>query len=308
MTDNITSQLKKLNKKFREEDLEWRVQQSGVGKKGPWAMIVPYITNRAIIKRLNESVGAGGWQNEYKPSPCGNGYMCGISIKVDGEWVTKWDGSEITGSSNIDNVKSTASTSMKRAAVQWGIGTYLYDFEVAFADCKLCENRFNLLPGYDFGVAKDKKSNAKTNFQWKPKPIEAWALPVTDIQISNMKGAMKNAKTLEELQQVWKASYKLATSEDDDEMMAVFMKTKEAKKLWFSEAKERQEKELNEKQEKALLEIITMIANASNESTAKGIAETQIVKIGEKYRGEFYNKAVKTIRKEANNRIKQLKK
>lgn len=307
MTDTIAVQLKKLVKKFREEDLEWRVQQSGTGGRGPWALIVPYITNRAIIKRLNESVGAGGWQNEFKASPCGKGYLCGISIKVDGDWVTKWDGSEITGSTNIDNVKSTASTSMKRAAVQWGIGAYLYDFEIAFADCKLCENRYDVLDGYNFAVITDKKSKVRTNFQWKAKPIEQWALPVSSGQVKHMQGAMNDAKTLSELQMIWKAAYKLATSEDDDEMMETFLGAKEARKEKFADAEKIHKEELQAKFEKVLNESVVMVLNAANESTTKGIADTQIKKIGNKYQGEPLQVAIKAIKKAANDRVTQLK-
>jgi hypothetical protein len=55
---------------------------------------------------------------------------------------------------------------MKRAAVQWGIGRYLYDLEEGWA--VICE--------------KDKEANhAKTKdgleFHWKPPPLPTWALP-----------------------------------------------------------------------------------------------------------------------------------
>lgn len=61
--------LKKLSKKFNEEDIEWRVQQSGAGKKGAWALIIPYITNRAIMKRLDDSVGMGTGLMNLKRHP-----------------------------------------------------------------------------------------------------------------------------------------------------------------------------------------------------------------------------------------------
>src|SRR5690606_35268028 len=39
------------------------------------------------------------------------------------EWITKWDGAENT---DVQAVKGGLSSSMRRAAVQWGIGRYLY--------------------------------------------------------------------------------------------------------------------------------------------------------------------------------------
>lgn len=49
------------------------------------------------------------------------GVECGISIKIDGEWITKWDAAENT---QVEAVKGGRSGAMKRAAVQWGIGRY----------------------------------------------------------------------------------------------------------------------------------------------------------------------------------------
>ena len=55
--------------------------------------------------------------------------LCGISVRVDradgtADWVTKWDGAD---NSQVEAVKGGLSGSMKRAAVQWGVGRYLYD-------------------------------------------------------------------------------------------------------------------------------------------------------------------------------------
>ena len=49
--------------------------------------------------------------------------ICGISIRIGAEWVTKWDGAENT---ELESVKGGLSASMRRAAVQWGVGRYLY--------------------------------------------------------------------------------------------------------------------------------------------------------------------------------------
>jgi len=88
----MSNQLAKLAKKFPEEDIEWRIQQCGQGgNNNYWAMIIPYITNRAIMQRLDDVVGPGQWKNEFKATPCNTGYQCGISIKVKDEWVTRWD-------------------------------------------------------------------------------------------------------------------------------------------------------------------------------------------------------------------------
>jgi len=111
---------------FAAEDLEWRLQTAYEDSmKG---IAVPYVTNRAIMNRLDNVVGVDRWYNEYKPwhgSEKREGQICGISIFFDERgWITKWDGAE---DSDIEPVKGGLSDSMKRAAVQWGIGRVLYE-------------------------------------------------------------------------------------------------------------------------------------------------------------------------------------
>ena len=69
-------------------------------------------------------VGPANWKNEF--AVIGENLFCGISIKIDNEWITKFDcGTE----SNIEKEKGEASDSFKRAAVQWGIGRFLYSLD-----------------------------------------------------------------------------------------------------------------------------------------------------------------------------------
>ena len=127
----------KLQAPFGVEDMEWRVQQAGSTQQGKlWAIVVPYITNRAIQQRLDDVCGIDGWKNEYTSIPNDKGTLCGISIlfKDRNDWITKWDGAEDT---DIEAVKGGLSSAMKRAAVQWGIGRYLYKYEAAIVTPQL---------------------------------------------------------------------------------------------------------------------------------------------------------------------------
>ena len=47
----------KLQLPFPPEDIEWRAQSSGFGTNGAWALIMPYVTNRAIQERLDQTFG-----------------------------------------------------------------------------------------------------------------------------------------------------------------------------------------------------------------------------------------------------------
>jgi len=118
---------------FAPEDLEWRLQQTFEDKGR--GLAVPYVTNRAIQDRLDDVVGPENWHNEFKPWH-GNGkkesQICGISIYFEGRgFITKWDGAEDT---DIEAIKGGLSDSMKRAAVQWGIGRVLYKMDVVWVD------------------------------------------------------------------------------------------------------------------------------------------------------------------------------
>lgn len=122
-----------LARPFAPEDLEWRLQKTIESKLR--GIAVPYVTNRAIQARLDDVVGPDGWYNEYKPwhrSGQKEAQICGISIYfLEKGFITKWDGAE---DSDIEPVKGGLSDSMKRAAVQWGIGRVLYGMDVVWVD------------------------------------------------------------------------------------------------------------------------------------------------------------------------------
>ena len=122
-----------LSMPFAPEDLEWRLQSTYEDRMKGWA--VPYVTNRAIQDRLDDVVGPENWHNEFKPWH-GTGkkeaQICGISIHFESRgYVTKWDGAEDT---DIEAVKGGLSDSMKRAAVQWGVGRILYKMDMVWVD------------------------------------------------------------------------------------------------------------------------------------------------------------------------------
>ena len=153
--------LVRLKEPFSAEDIEWRVQSSGKKKSGEiWAKVLAYVTNRAIMDRLDDVCGPENWQNKFETAPSG-GVLCGISIRCEHGWVTKWDGSDNT---DIEAVKGGLSSSMKRAGSQWGIGRYLYKLDVDWA--VISEN------GTHFDKLKD-----NTAFKWNPPQLPTWALP-----------------------------------------------------------------------------------------------------------------------------------
>lgn len=301
--------LKLLAKKFNEEDIEWRVQQAGMGKHSPWALIIPYITNRAIQQRLDDVCGPENWQNVYKPSPCGNGYMCGISIYVEhlSTWVTRWDGAETGESTTIDNVKSAASNSMKRAGVQWGIGRYLYQFEAGFADCMLCDYRGDAPPTYTYQYVKKTNNQAAFGIAWRPKPLERWALPISKKDEQEAIEAMNIAESVEELKTAWKYAYNMATSELDENMHKRFEQAKEKAKERLQAEHEEQQAKLSKEAELFVSEQIDIIEAALNESTVNGQTTLAIRKCDEILSPTRQREAIKSIKAASAKRINELK-
>jgi hypothetical protein len=157
--------LSKLKEPFMPEFISWRIGQSGNGSKGPWARILAYVDNRAIMDRLDEICGPDRWWNEFKPGPNG-GVVCGITILMDdGRAVTKWDGADNT---DIEPTKGGISDAMKRAAVQWGIGRYLYDLGESWAE---------IVDGRGDGASHTVDKKNGLDFWWKPPRLPEWALP-----------------------------------------------------------------------------------------------------------------------------------
>lgn len=140
MSSDLSAVENALKAPFREDDIEWRVQRSGVKKNGqPWALCVPYVTSRGVQDRLDEAVGVGRWQDKYLASPSGNGMLCELSLRLplDGgeQWVSKIDGADADEreNGNTNAVKGLISNAFKRAAVKWGIGRYLYRLDACWA-------------------------------------------------------------------------------------------------------------------------------------------------------------------------------
>ena len=80
MHEGINMNLELLKEPFPESDIEWRPQRSGLDKNGnPYAMVLAYVTNRAVMDRLDEVCGMDNWENKFEPGANG-GIKCIITI------------------------------------------------------------------------------------------------------------------------------------------------------------------------------------------------------------------------------------
>jgi hypothetical protein len=102
-----------LKEPFSVRQLSWR--SGGGGRQ------LAYINARDLMKRLDDVVGPENWQDRYEE--CHGRLVCYLSIRVEGEWITKSDGA---GDTNIEGEKGGMSDAFKRAGVKFGVGRYLY--------------------------------------------------------------------------------------------------------------------------------------------------------------------------------------
>lgn len=152
---------KLLGEEFTPQELEWKIQRCGTAKDNkPWAQIVPYINSRAIMQRLDDHVGPERWKDEYQV--LADGIICTLSLHTSIEWVSKSDGAQF---SEIEGFKGGISNALKRAAVKWGIGRYLYDFPQTWAECSWDQNQGKGFVNYSKIV--DKVSKTEKVFYWK---------------------------------------------------------------------------------------------------------------------------------------------
>ena len=120
--------LEKLRAPFSADELEWKVQRCGLKGTDPWAIVVPYVDARAIMKRLDDVAGPENWQSRLVPTS--HGMLCELSLRLGGEWITKMDGADET---DYEPFKGGISKALVRAAVHWGVGRDLYNLPNMFA-------------------------------------------------------------------------------------------------------------------------------------------------------------------------------
>lgn len=130
----MNTKFNRLCQPFPESSIEYVVTWTyGDSYEDVMIGVAPYIKRESVIVRLDHVIGPEHWKNEI--SPQSYGLYNGISIQVEpGNWITKWDGSEMgkTGG-QIDAIKSVSTLSLRRSAELWGIGRYLKDLPQLFA-------------------------------------------------------------------------------------------------------------------------------------------------------------------------------
>ena len=158
----------KLKQPFARKDVEFRIAK--VNKKTRKAYVLAYISSRAAMDRLDAVLGQDSWFDEYEV--LAQGVTCRLSIALNGKFITKQDAASFT---NIEALKGAFSDALKRAAVKFGIGRYLYH-----------------LPDYHVLIKTQKPVNSKNKIHcyyseefsgfWVEPDLPDWALPEQEVK------------------------------------------------------------------------------------------------------------------------------
>lgn len=147
--------VRELRRPFPPESVKFKIQTNPKGPQGK-AMVVAFIDARNVGSRLNKVVGSE-WESKFSPMQAGSGLVCHLTVlgktRCDVGWTRDW-GTDM-------GVKTAYSDALKRAAVQFGVGEFLYSLPRMWVD------------------AKDLKS-------WQGKGGTQWAMtPATEARLRN---------------------------------------------------------------------------------------------------------------------------
>ncbi|BAW01564.1 Rad52/22 double-strand break repair protein [Thermus thermophilus] len=136
---------RKLAEPFPPGEVQWRVEALSRDKKR--ALVVPYVDARTVLDRLDKVVGPEGWHDAYEVLSDAERQvkdergerrerLCEVKCRLTVLGVTKEDVGE------GDSLKAAFSDALKRAAVKFGVGRYLYRLEKQWVDYDPEKGRF----------------------------------------------------------------------------------------------------------------------------------------------------------------------
>ena len=143
--DTIAAANEHLQRPFTRDAVKIKPQATAERDGKMVGLVTFYVDSRLVVERLNTVVGAGNWGDTYRllcdgrDAP-GLGFPVECALTVCG--VTHVDVGQIDPSGKPDNKswKSAYSDALKRAAVKFRIGAYLYGTPNVWAECKVGRN------------------------------------------------------------------------------------------------------------------------------------------------------------------------
>lgn len=175
--------LAELSAEFPREDVHWRAQT--LTRNGDKALALAYLDARDVMDRLDAVCGPENWQSEISETAKGR-VICRLGIQINDQWIWKSDGA---GDTAVEGEKGGISDSIKRAAVLWGIGRYLYRMPNVWVPCETYEK------------------NGKQHWsKWTADPWSCVRMPQkpSASEVETIIGQIERAQSLGDLQAEWK--------------------------------------------------------------------------------------------------------
>jgi len=160
-TGLTTKILKALSEPFPENEIGWKAQAFNQDKTR--ALAVPHITARHVMNRLDEVVGPANWTTDFEFIP--GVKAAKVMLTVFG--ITKSDIGFVRGDDDAA-IKGSVSDGLKRAAVLFGIGRYLYETERQWVGWDSQKQRFSEQPRL---ILKNGPKPKKAKEARKPPPV-----------------------------------------------------------------------------------------------------------------------------------------
>lgn len=157
---------------FPAEYVEWRIgatnqkwRKDGEPLKGT---PLCYIDARCVMDRLDTVCGPDGWQCNYSAG-INSSIVCNLGVRMPpahgspyGEWLWKADGA---GATDMEGEKGMLSDALKRAAVRWGIGRYLYEIKAPRIDLEQ-RGQTAVIPEASYKQLNEIYEKAAQKFGW----------------------------------------------------------------------------------------------------------------------------------------------
>jgi hypothetical protein len=121
---------------FAPEAVHWRAQTVTERDGKHKALALAYLDARDVQDRLDSVCGPENWEDSYIETPKGR-IIGTIRIRIGEAWISKSDGA---GDTDVEGEKGALSDALKRAAVKWGIGRYLYNMPNVWVPCEVGNN------------------------------------------------------------------------------------------------------------------------------------------------------------------------
>ena len=131
---------------------------------GNRAMALAYVDARVIQDRLDDVLGVEGWSDDYEVLTDGS-VVCRLRLRLGDEWVIKVDvGGPSEQQDGGDRMKAAFSDALKRAAVKFGVGRYLYRLPAQWVDYDPHRRQFArqpVLPAFALPKKKEDKKDVE---------------------------------------------------------------------------------------------------------------------------------------------------